>query len=149
MPSGFTVGSCQVQGGVARLCALSLPSALAGFIAYLFKLDPRHVDTSPDAVELGLIRAELKAFPSHETKVRTGAYPPVDDPLANVMYPRSEGGYMVLQQRSVPDAAIEVRRGMPVCGARGRLLEKVDNVVVDPVHRRISYIPTASARRVV
>jgi hypothetical protein len=102
MPSGFTVGSCQVQGGVARLCALSLPSALAGFIAYLFKLDPRHVDTSPDAVELGLVRAELKAFPSHATKVRTGAYPPVDDPGE-----------------------------------------------VDPVHRQISYIPTASARRVV
>jgi sporulation protein YlmC with PRC-barrel domain len=104
------------------------------------------VRTSPDVVELGLTGAELKAFPSYETKVRVGTYPPVDDPLANVIYPRSGGGYMVLRQRSVPDAAIEVRRGMPVRDARGRLLGKVDNVVVDRVHRQITYIimrPTA------
>lgn len=98
------------------------------------------VRTSPDAAELGLTCAELKTFPSYETKVRVGMYPPADDPLANVMYPRSDGGYMVLRQRSVPDEAIEVRRGMPVRGARGRLLGKVDNVVVDRVHRQINYI---------
>jgi sporulation protein YlmC with PRC-barrel domain len=105
------------------------------------------VEVTPDVVELGLTLKELKAFPRYEVKVRSGTYPPGDDRLFSAVAPPSTTGYMVLRQRSVPDEAIEVRRGTPVRDSKGRLVGTVDNVLVDRAHRQISHIIVRRARR--
>jgi sporulation protein YlmC with PRC-barrel domain len=60
---------------------------------------------------------------------------------------RATKGYMVLRQRSVPDRAAEVRKGMPVRDSHGRAIGTVSNLIVNRAHRQITHVIIRRARR--
>jgi sporulation protein YlmC with PRC-barrel domain len=106
------------------------------------------IETTSAAGELGLTRRELRTFPAYEAKVQSGDYPPpVLEQLGMLPTSRATKGYMVLRQRSVPDRALEVRKGMPVRDSHGRAIGTVDNLMVNRAQRQISHIVIRRARR--
>jgi sporulation protein YlmC with PRC-barrel domain len=54
---------------------------------------------------------------------------------------------MVLRQRSVPDHAAEVRKGMPVRDSHGRAIGTVSNLIVNRAHRQVTHVIIRRARR--
>jgi sporulation protein YlmC with PRC-barrel domain len=106
------------------------------------------IETTSAAGELGLTRRELRTFPTYETKARSGDYPPpVLEQLGMMPTSRATKGYMILRQRSVPDRALEVRKGMPVRDSHGRAIGTVDNLIINRAQRQITHIIIRRARR--
>jgi sporulation protein YlmC with PRC-barrel domain len=106
------------------------------------------IEVTSAAGELGLTRRELETFPSYEARVRSGNYPPpVLEQLGMLPTSRATKGYMVLRQRSVPDQAAEVRKGMPVRDSHGRAIGTVSNLIVNRAHRQITHVIIRRARR--
>lgn len=88
---------------------------------------------TPRRVKLDLTREALEAFPDYEVVVHKGRYQKpfrVGHPRLEAVYsPAASRAAVAVRQRSVPESAIDVRRGMRVIDAQGAVLGTVDGLI--------------------
>jgi sporulation protein YlmC with PRC-barrel domain len=95
-------------------------------------------------VTLSLTRAALDDFPDYEVTEQHGTYEkpmPVGPRRPVATYtPPSNAGYMVLRQRTVPEAAVPVEKGMAVKDDKGMLVGRVVGLLLDHERRTATHI---------
>jgi len=101
-------------------------------------------NASPEEVTLATTRQALESFPDYEVTVRKGEYRkpiPVGGPRPVGIYtPPTNAGYMVLRQRSVPEASVGVEQGMDVLDVAGLKVGQVHGLIADPESRQASHL---------
>jgi len=101
-------------------------------------------DVTPEEVTLATTRQALESFPDYEVTVRKGEYRkpvPVDAPRPGAVYtPPANAGYIVLRQRSVPEASVGVEQGMDVLDIAGLKVGQVHGLIAELESRQASHL---------
>lgn len=102
-------------------------------------------EVTPEAVKLDITRKTLDGLPDYEVTVRKGRYEkpmPIPDPRRPIAIhtPPSNRGYMLLQQRNVPERSVEVKQSMAVRDCEGRALGKVAGIIAGASKRQGKYV---------
>lgn len=98
---------------------------------------------SAESVNLGLTREALAEYPDYEITVHQGHYEkplPLGHRLFDVYTPPSNSQYLKLRQRSVPEYAVAVEKGMLVRDCNHQEVGRIEGVVPDTERWRGKYL---------